>query len=104
MTLQEKILKLIEKVNGLNGQALSLAKRVKALEEKPEPIATQPVDNDLLLKIAKYLGFVNDDEPEELPIEEEQLEEEQLEEVEEVIEESVDEETLEKIDEVINDA
>ena len=102
MALQEKILKLIEKVNGLNGQVLSLAKRVKALEEKK--VTSDFTPDETFLNFLKGYMF-GDTTPWILEeVQEEEVTEELPEEEEPEPEESVDAEVLEKLDEVINDA
>ena len=103
MSLQEKIEKLINKINGLNGQILSLAKRVKELEEKPCLEQEGFIPDETFMNYLK--GYMFGDTTPWIRIEAEP-EPEEVEEIEEVQEdiESVDEEVLEKLDEVIEDA
>jgi len=95
-TLNDKIKKLVTKVNSIQGSLLSMGKRLTALEEaEPEKFRDAPADNDLLNKIAIYLGFLKTDEKEEVS-------EPETEEVAtEIEEEVISEEVLEALDEVI---
>jgi len=53
-TLTEQLKKLLSKVNSIQGQQLTFAQRLKAVEEKKP--AEFEGDKDLLFRIAKYLG------------------------------------------------
>lgn len=94
-TLTEQLKKLLSKVNSIQGQQLTFAQRLKALEEK-KPF--ENIDSALLIKIAKYLGFI--------PKEEEEPVEELKEALAEIViadKEEVDPEVLESLDELIKD-
>ena len=94
-TLNDKIKKLVAKYNSIQGSLLSMGKRLTALEEKethlPEPALK---DNELLTKVATYLGFIKDEKETDI-----------IEETAEVIEESeeIAQETIDALDEVIED-
>ena len=63
MDLRE-VLELITKdLKEIKGKQLTIFKRLKALEEQPKS-ATGPTDNEMVNRIAKYLGFI--DEPKEV--------------------------------------
>jgi len=104
MSLEENIKKILNKVKHFDMKLGQFEKKLEELEQRESLVVPGEVDNELLTKIAKYLGFIK-------AVEETELEEEVVEEVVEepaqeelAQEELISDEVLQEIDEVINDA
>lgn len=108
-TINDKLKKLITKINSIQGQQLTMGKRLTALEEQkgsPEFIG----DKELLFRIARYLGSAVGYEVDK-PTEGETIDETEeegittKEDIEEMlgqdIPEEISQETLDALDEVI---
>ena len=105
-TLNEKLDKILNKVNSNTGQVLSLAARVKALEEKEEEGTLQIEELSISfpdVNNAKFFQWLTEVFPAEQE-EEEEVKQEVVEDSDSVIEEDISQEVLEKLDQVNGDS
>ena len=107
-TINDKLKKLITKVNSIQGSLLSMGKRLTALEEKPIIESEFEGDKQLLFRIAEYLGSAvgytkDEDTVQDVGLGEETTPESETEEVVTEPEDEIDQETLDALDEVIED-
>ena len=95
MTVTEQLKELLQKVKNIQGQQLTLSKRVKALEELPK---VEGIDIGVTLN-EDFLNWYAETFPDKVEVIEKEIEE-----VEEPVEEDeeIPEEVIEELEEVIN--